>query len=145
MLAIDECFEGFGFTIQTFRPEVPYTERRRTWFANKVAAESRGRSFDDPPPRRNFVGSATFDHCVGDERDSGFVLELSMKTESGRPFTLFIEEDRMFPEDGHQGPNIEPSIAAQLAFWTAEMICHGTVEDLDGRAVGSGKWMKAWS
>jgi hypothetical protein len=52
----------------------------------------------------------------------------------------------MVPEMGDwERPNVEASIAAHLAFWTDEMICHGTVERLDGRAVGSGKWMKTWT
>jgi hypothetical protein len=144
--AVNQVFQGFHFTIQTFRPERSYAERVREWFAGKAAAENRGRPFDDPPPVLSYTGSATFDRCAGEERESGFVLKLSMKAESGRAFTIFIEEDRMFPESGRdQGPNIESSIAAQLAFWTDEMICHGTVDELDGRGVGSGKWLKTWT
>ena len=52
----------------------------------------------------------------------------------------------MVPEMGHwDTPNVETSIATQLALWTDEMICHGTTEELDGRAVGSRKWMKSWT
>ncbi len=146
VLEVNECFDGFHFTIQTHRPEIPYAERVKAWFARRAAAESRGQGFNEPSPVLSYAGAATFDHCEGEERESGFVLKLSMKTESDRRFTIFIEEDDMFPETGHeQGPNVESSIAAQLAFWTQEMICHGTVDELDGRAVGSGKWMKIWA
>jgi hypothetical protein len=118
----------------------------KAWFVDRAAAETRGRQFDDPPPVLSYTGSAIFERCVGEERESGFVLRLSMKAESGRAFTIFIEEDDMVPESGRdQGPNIESSIAAQLAFWTHEMICHGTVDELDGRAVGSRKWLKSWT
>jgi hypothetical protein len=143
--AVNQCFVDFGFTIQTFRPDLSYSERVKAWFAGKAAAESRGLPFDDPAPVLSYTGSATFDRCRGEERESGFVLELSMKAESGRPFTIFIEEDHIIPDFSYRGPERESAMAAQLAFWTAEMICHGTVDDLDGRAVDSGKWLKTWT
>jgi hypothetical protein len=146
VVEIKKCFDGFHFAIQTLRPELSYAERVKTWFADRAAAENRGRPFDDPRPVLSYTGSATFEHCGGEERESGFVLRLSMKAESGRAFTIFIEEDDMVPESGRDhGPNIESSIAAQLAFWTHEMICHGTADELDGRAVGSRKWLKTWT
>jgi hypothetical protein len=144
--AVNECFKGFHFSIQTFRPELSYGERLKDWFAGRTTAENHGLPFEDPPPVLSYTGPATFDSCAGEERETGFVLALSMKAEAGRPFTIFIEEEDMIPERGHHaGLPIESSIAAQLAFWAQEMICHGTVEELDGRAVGSGKWLKTWT
>ncbi len=144
--AVNQCFDGFHFTIQTFRPEVSYANRVKTWFSARAAAENRGIPFDEPQPELSYSGPATFESCASEARESGFVLRLSMKAGSGRPFTIFIEEEYMFPEsDDCPGIAIESSIANQLAFWTQEMICHGTVEELDGRAVCSGKWLKTWT
>jgi hypothetical protein len=146
VVAVNECFEGFHFSVQTLRPEISYADRVKAWFEAWAAAENRGVPFNDPQPILSYRGSATFDHCEGEERESGFVLKLWMKAESSRSFELFIEEEDMVPEVSHgQGPNVESSIAAQLAFWTEEMICHGTVDELDGRAVGSGKWLNTWT
>jgi len=143
---VNTNFNGFHFTIQAVRPPEDYPGLVKSWFAAKAAAERQGLRFDDPAPSIGTLGSATFVHCEGEQRDSGFVLRLSMKAESGRPFVIFIEEKDMLPVMGvWESPNIEASIAAQLALWTDEMICHGTVQDLDGRAVGSEKWMKTWT
>jgi hypothetical protein len=74
------------------------------------------------------------------------VLKVSMRAESGRPFVIFIAESDMIPEMAAcDRPDVEACIAAQLAFWTAEMICHSVVEDLDGRAVRSGTWTNTWT
>ena len=44
----------------------------------------------------------------------------------------------MIPEMGDwDRPNVEGSIAAQLAFWTDEMVCHGSTEELGARRQGS--------
>lgn len=146
IVEVDQCFKRFHFTIQTSRPDLSFAERLKVWHAGRAAAESSGQPFDDPLPVLSHIGSATFECCSGEERESGFVLKLSMKADSGRPFTMFIEEGDMVPErEGVQGPNLEASIAAQLAFWTDEMICHGTPEEPDGRAVGSGRWLKTWT
>lgn len=146
VVAVNQCFEGFNFTIQTFRPETSYADRVKAWFEARAAAEKRGIPFNEPQPVLSYSGPATFDSCVGEERESGFVLRLSMKAASGRPFTIFIEEEYMFPENGaYPGTPIESSIANQLAFWTQEMICHGTVEELNGRAVYSGLWLETWT
>ena len=92
------------------------------------------------------MGAAKFVHCDGENRDSGFVLRLEMKSESGRPFVIFIEESDMQPEMGvWDGPDVEKSIAHNLAMWTMERIVHSVVEDLDGREIRSGKWMKTWT
>lgn len=142
---VNKCFTGFHFTIQAVPPTRNWAELVKQWQTDKSEAEQRGLPFDQPVPSRGTLGSATFEHCSGESRDSGFALRVSMKSQSGRPFVLFIEEGDMVPEMGDwNSPNVETSIAAQLAFWTDEMICHGTVEDLDGRAVGSGTWMKTW-
>jgi len=143
---VNKCFTGFHFTIQAVPPTRNWAERVKQWQADKAAAEQRGLPFDQPAPSMGTLGSATFEHCTGEWRDSGFILEVSMKSQSGRPFVIFIEEDDMIPEMGDwDRPNVEGSIAAQLAFWTDEMICHGTTEELDGRAVGSRKWIKTWT
>ncbi len=99
-----------------------------------------------PSSERGRIGSATFERGEGGETEAGFIMKLSMKADSGRPFTIYLEEGDLqaVPEDG-QKPNVEYWIAARLAFWVYEMICHGTAEQLDGRAVDSGKWMKTWS
>jgi hypothetical protein len=146
VVAVNQSFDGFHFTIQTFRPAISYADRVKAWFEARAAAEDRGIPFNEPQPVLSYTGPATFDSCAGEERESGFVLMLSMKTEAGRPFKIFIEEEYMVPEsDSYLGSSIESSIADHLAFWTQEMICHGTVEELDGRAVYSGTWLKTWT
>ena len=143
---VNNAFSGFHFTIQAVRPPKDYPGDVKAWIAAKDAAEKRGLPFDDPPPSIGTLGSASFVHCDAEDTESGFVLKLSMKAESGRPFVIFIEESDMIPEMSvWDRPDVEASIAAQLAFWTDEMICHFVVEDLDGRAVRSGTWMKTWT
>ncbi len=143
---VNTNFSGFHFIIQAVRPPEDYPGLVKSWFAAKETAEQRGLPFDDPPPSIGTLGSATFVQCVGEQRESGFVLNVAMKAQSGRPFVIFIEESDMIPEMGvWERPNIEASIAAHLAFWTAERIVHSTAEDLDGRSVRSGEWMKAWT
>jgi hypothetical protein len=144
---VNKRFTGFHFTIQAVPPTRNWAELVKQWQADKAEAEQRGLSFDQPVPSMGTLGSATFEHCTGASRDSGFVLRVSMRSQSGRAFVLFIEEDDMVPEMGEWGrsSNVEASIATQLAFWTDEMICHRTIEELDGRAVGSRIWMKSWS
>jgi hypothetical protein len=81
---VNGCFKGFHFSIQTFRPDLSYAERLKSWFAARTAAESRGLPFDDPSPVLSYTGPAKFDSCAGEERETGFVLELSMQVPSGR-------------------------------------------------------------
>jgi hypothetical protein len=143
---VNRSFDGFNFTIQAVRPPEDYAGDVKKWFTDKEEADKRGLSFDDPPPSIGTLGSATFVHCDGENGDSGFVLRLSMQAESGRPFVIFIEESDMQPEMGvWDRPDVETSIADNLAFWTMERICHSVVEDLDGREIRSGKWMKTWT
>jgi hypothetical protein len=141
---VNRRFEGFHFSIQTFRPDRSYADRVQDWFAAKARAENRGLPFDDSKPVFDFTGPATFDYCAGEERESGLVLKLSMKAEPNRSFTIFIEE-KDFRVNTHPSTNIEASIADHLAFWTEEMICGCTIDELDGRAVGSRKWLKTWT
>lgn len=74
VVAVNQCFDGFHFTIQTFRPEVSYADRVKAWFGARAAAENRGTPFDDPQPVLSYSGPATFESCAGEERESGFVL-----------------------------------------------------------------------
>jgi hypothetical protein len=143
---VNRSFEGFNFTIQAVRPPKDYPGSVKKWLDAKDHAQNQGLPFDDPPPSIGTLGAATFVHCDGESRDSGFVLRLEMKSESGRPFVIFIEESDMQPEMGEwDGPDIEKSIADNLAMWTMERIVHSVVEDLDGREIRSGKWMKTWT
>jgi hypothetical protein len=98
VVAVNQCFEGFHFSIQTCRPEISYADRLKAWFEARAAAETRGVPFTEPGPVLSYTGPATFDSCAGEERESGFVLKLSMKAGSGRPFSIFIEEDTCSPK-----------------------------------------------
>jgi hypothetical protein len=108
---VNQCFTGFHFTIQAVPPTKNWAELVKVWLNDKAAAEKNGQPFDDPPPSHGALGSARFERCVGEPRDSGFVLKLSMKSQSGRLFVIFIEKDDMVPEIreeirrvGHHGP-----------------------------------------
>jgi hypothetical protein len=95
---VNKAFNGFHFTIQAVRPPKNYAGDVKAWIAAKDAAEKQGLPFGDPPPSRGTLGSATFVHCDAEERESGFVLKVSMRAESGRPFVIFIAESDMIPE-----------------------------------------------
>lgn len=143
---VNSAFNGFHFIVQAVRPPENWVGLVKAWIAARDEAQKRGKPFDEPHPPRGTLGSATFVRCKGELRDSGFVLKVSMQSEAGSPFVIFIEEQDMKPEMGvWERPNIEESIAAQLAFWTAERMCHSTAEDLDGRSISSGIWTETWT
>ena len=50
VMAVNQCFDGFHFTIQTFRPEVSYADRVKAWFGARGAPKNRGIPFDEPQP-----------------------------------------------------------------------------------------------
>jgi hypothetical protein len=143
---INKGFNGSSSIIQAVRPPKDYAGLVKAWLAAKETAEKQGLPFDEPQPSLGTLGSAKFISCEGEERDSGFVLRLSMEADSGQRFVVFVEEKDMVPEMSvWDRPDIEASIAGQIGTRLDEQICHSVAEDLDGKSISSGKWMKTWN